>query len=288
MPDVTDQELQTLRQVPLFAGLEESQLRDLRNLMNPRTFAPAHVIIREGEQGDYCYVILEGHVQFSILDAANQELILGEAGDGGFFGELSMLTGEARSARVRALSQVKALALSREVLLNFLRQHPGAAIEVLQVLAHRLHRTDTLLRQSVTPNVNKISDEKATFGQRIADQFAAVMGSWKFIIVQSVILLTWVTLNVTLPEDKRWDPYPFILLNLALSFQAAYSAPIIMMSQNRAADKDRLVADIDHQVNVKAEVKTGVILSRLDDLERSIHHTQSEMLAVLKQRGGSE
>jgi uncharacterized membrane protein len=89
-----------------------------------------------------------------------------------------------------------------------------------------------------------------------------------------------VVLNVT-AWVRQWDPYPFILLNLALSFQAAYAAPIIMMSQNRAAAKDRLSADIDHQVNIKAEVRTGLIMTRLDDLEREMHYLHAEQLKLL-------
>ena len=100
--------------------------------------------------------------------------------------------------------------------------------------------------------------EQLTFGQRVADKVAATMGSWPFIIVQSGILLIWIILNVTAFINK-WDPYPFILLNLALSFQAAYAAPFIMMSQNRQQDIDRKEAENDHQINVKAELEIELL-----------------------------
>jgi uncharacterized membrane protein len=130
-------------------------------------------------------------------------------------------------------------------------------------------------------NVNAVAAEQMTLGDRVADGVATTMGSWRFIIIQSCILLVWITLNV-FGWIVRWDPYPFILRNLALSFEAAYAAPIIMMSQNRAADKDRLVAEIDHQVNVKAEVKTGQIMSRLDDMEREMHFLHAELLRHIR------
>ena len=85
-----------------------------------------------------------------------------------------------------------------------------------------------------------------------------------------------------IPSLPHWDEYPFIFLNLALSFQAAYAAPIIMMSQNRSSDKDRLAAEIDHQVNIKAEVKTGLIMARLDDIERSMHFLHHEQCSLLQ------
>ena len=89
------------------------------------------------------------------------------------------------------------------------------------------------------------------------------MGSWAFIIIQSIILAFWITLNIV-AYINHWDPYPFILLNLALSFQAAYAAPIIMMSQNRQAAKDRLMAEQDYEVNLKAEDELKSIMSHLE------------------------
>lgn len=277
-------DIATLKQVPLFSGMDDEELGGVRGIMDENVFAPGQVIIREGEPGDYFYVITKGSVQYLTSDARGQELVLDEAGPGAFFGELSMLTGQPRAVRVRAVDEVATLALDREEFHTFLLSHPHAALDVLSSIGQRLYRADAMIRQSVSRNVNVMDQERMTIGQRIADGFAATMGSWPFIIVQSIILAIWVTLNCV-AWIKQWDPYPFILLNLALSFQAAYAAPIIMMSQNRAADKDRLSAEIDHQVNVKAEVKTGLIMSRLDDLERGMHFLHNEHMQMLKGMG---
>jgi uncharacterized membrane protein len=107
-----------------------------------------------------------------------------------------------------------------------------------------------------------------TTGQRIADTVASTMGSWRFIIIQSTILLLWIVLNVT-AYIQRWDPYPFILLNLALSFQAAYAAPFIMMSQNRQQDIDRRAAETDYQINIKAELEIELLHQKLDKLRET-------------------
>lgn len=104
-----------------------------------------------------------------------------------------------------------------------------------------------------------------TIGQKIADTVAATMGSWNFIIIQSLILCVWIVLNVT-TYVKQWDPYPFILLNLALSFQAAYAAPFIMMSQNRQQDIDRKQAENDYQINIKAELEIELLHQKIDAL----------------------
>ncbi len=118
-------------------------------------------------------------------------------------------------------------------------------------------------RHPPVKNINKLHEQDFTRGQQIADNLAAVMGSWTFIIIQSIILMCWITLNVV-AWINHWDPYPFILLNLALSFQAAYAAPIIMMSQNRQAAKDRLMAEQDYVVNIKAEDEVKSIMAHLE------------------------
>jgi uncharacterized membrane protein len=111
-------------------------------------------------------------------------------------------------------------------------------------------------------NVNEIIDEKLTLGQKTADNVARVVGSWTFIIVQSAILVVWVVLNVV-AWIRHWDPYPFILMNLFLSLQAAYTAPVIMMSQNRSAVRDRIEAHQDFLVNQKTEEEVRAILTHL-------------------------
>lgn len=125
-----------------------------------------------------------------------------------------------------------------------------------------------------------------TLGQRIADLVASNMGSWRFIIIQSAILIVWIILNIT-AYVERWDPYPFILLNLALSFQAAYAAPFIMMSQNRQQDVDRQKAENDFQVNVKAELEIELLHQKIDQLRETevvqLSAAVNELAALLKQ-----
>ena len=117
-------------------------------------------------------------------------------------------------------------------------------------------------------NASRKKAPQLTAGQRIADMVAATMGSWRFIIIQSCILLAWIALNIT-AWVNHWDPYPFILLNLALSFQAAYAAPFIMMSQNRQQDVDRAEAENDYRINVKAELEIELLHEKLDLLRDS-------------------
>jgi uncharacterized membrane protein len=124
-----------------------------------------------------------------------------------------------------------------------------------------------------------------TVGQKVADTVAATMGSWRFIIIQSAILIFWITANLT-AWINHWDPYPFILLNLALSFQAAYAAPFIMMSQNRQQDIDRLAAKSDYDINIKAELEIELLHQKLDALRENevlnLTKTVSELTEMLR------
>ena len=141
--------------------------------------------------------------------------------------------------------------------------------------ARRQQRTEGLRVAPLTP------------GQKIADSVAATMGSWPFIIVQTSILALWITFNIV-GWIEHWDPYPFILLNLALSFQAAYAAPFIMMSQNRQQDIDRQHAAADFRINVKAELEIELLHEKLDALrdKEVLSLTQSiQSLTALLERG---
>ncbi len=116
---------------------------------------------------------------------------------------------------------------------------------------------------------HEVHTKDRTFGQRVADSTARVVGSWPFIIVQTVLVGAWVLLNVT-AWIQRWDPYPFILLNLMFSVQAAYAAPILMMSQNRQAERDRYQAQADFNTNVKAECEIEDLQARLGGIEATL------------------
>jgi uncharacterized membrane protein len=151
------------------------------------------------------------------------------------------------------------------------RTNPLAAV---QTIRRQLHEAEEKLLSDLREMRRRIRttqdpaakpEEQLTVGQRVADHVAATMGSWRFIIIQSVILAVWIVLNVTAYVQK-WDPYPFILLNLALSFQAAYAAPFIMMAQNRQQDIDRKEAQHDHQINIKAELEIELLHQKIDQL----------------------
>lgn len=157
---------------------------------------------------------------------------------------------------------------------------PEQEQKVIRHFADRLH---------ITYNTNRRFQDELTFGQRLADRVATFGGSWTFILIFSVILLSWVVLNsfILAYRGKAFDPYPYILLNLFLSMIAALQAPVIMMSQNRQAMKDRLDAAHDYEINLKAELEIMALHEKLDTLKeqqwRELIFLQQEQIRLLTQ-----
>jgi uncharacterized membrane protein len=132
-------------------------------------------------------------------------------------------------------------------------------------------------------NIDQPQDEQLTLGQRLADRVARFGGSWKFISWFAVVLFVWIIINLILTGRSRFDPYPFILLNLLLSCLAAIQAPVIMMSQNRQAARDRLAAAYDYEVNLKAELEIMALHEKLDRLRgEELHRLVSQLEAIVR------
>jgi uncharacterized membrane protein len=142
-------------------------------------------------------------------------------------------------------------------------------------------------RHRVARNIEREFEEQLTLGERVADQVAAFGGSWRFIFLFTGLMAVWMLVNTWLLRQHAFDPYPYILLNLLLSCLAALQAPVIMMSQNRAAEKDRLHAENDYQVNVKAELEIMRLHEKLNELREqdwtALVETQQQQIVLLEQ-----
>jgi len=263
---VTQMTLEALRSVPLFASLDDDAARDLRSLLSDKRVPQNTRLFRKGDMGDAMYLIESGRVRISIRDAEEQEVVLAELAQGDFFGEMSIIDGRQRSADAQVIDDAQLAILSREAFLTFVRSNPDVALEMLSALTDRLRRTDELLRSRVSRNVNEEQAARLTVADRAADLIAEFGGSWKFIILSIALIILWIIFN-TFILIRGFDPAPFAMLNLVLAVIAGMQAPIIMMSQNRQGEKDRLRADLDYQVNLKNELSLAEVLRRLDVLE---------------------
>jgi CRP/FNR family cyclic AMP-dependent transcriptional regulator len=261
-----------LRHASAFQLLDDDELSELAAHVDEVSFAGGQTIFRAGDPGGVMHVLLSGRVEVSILDQDRRRVVLHALGPGEIFGELSLFDGEPRSATVVAVEPTRTSLIDREDLERLFARRPHAALDVLAMLGRRLRATDLLLSERVARNPNEVLDEKATFGDRVADAVARFGGSWSFIFSFAACLAVWVAANTVLLLGRKepFDPYPFILLNLFLSMLAAIQAPVIMMSQNRQDAKDRVRSELDYQVNLKAELGITQLHEKFDRLEQRL------------------
>jgi uncharacterized membrane protein len=271
-PDVRHEEL--LSNIPLFESLTPEELRALARRLEDAWFEAGDVIFRQGDSGDSLFIVEEGAVEISFGEGKTR-VSLASLFPGQYFGELSLFDGAPRSATATAVKKSNLIRLDRDDLVDFVNKTPSAALRIIAEMGERLRQTNELMSRQVSRNVLEEAEEALTIGQRVADRVAAFGGSWPFIFLFGGMMVVWMGLNIL--GLASYDPYPFILLNLCLSTLAALQAPIIMMSQNRQSSKDKLLAENDYQVNLKAEMEIEALLrgqaellARIAVIERTI------------------
>ncbi len=258
--------IESIRSVPLFASLDDEAAVRLRSLLTVREVAAETPLFRTGDRGDAMFLIERGRVRISVKDKDQQQIILAELARGDFFGEMSIIDGKTRSADATVIEDARFAILSRENFMTFIESNPIVTLEMLSAAFDRLRRTDELLQQRVSRNANDEEKKRMTLSDRMADLLAEFGGSWKFIGVSLALIVGWIIFNSWILV-RGFDPAPYQMLNLTLAVLAGLQAPIIMMSQNRQTEKDRLRADLDYQVNLKNELSLIEVLRRLDVIE---------------------
>ena len=281
------EEAQSLARVPLFKRLEPHELEHLAEEIDQVNYKAGETIFNEHDRGDALYILEEGNVRIWVYDDDVKEVTLAQLKPGDFFGELAVLDRGERTSSATAVTDIHLHRLSSDDFQKFLTDHPDAAIDVICEIAQRMRQTNLLVSQRASRNINVEMEAKSTIGQRIADRVASFGGSWTFIIIYLTFLVGWMAFNTfvlarygltpTSPDGKQFDPYPYILLNLMLSMTAALQAPIIMMSQNRAAEKDRLAAEQDFKVNLKSELMLEELIRKQRERDAQMDHLNNAL-----------
>jgi len=253
---------EVLRQVPLFALLDDDETAVLAAQVELKAFAPRQRIWKIGDSDGHAYVVVSGAVRVTTVDEDHQEVVVDEPARGEFFGFASMLEQTSHQTNAIALEETVCVEVDRHDIAILLERKPHAGMDMLTVLGRQFHASQQLVRVRAARNPNEVIEEEETLGERVADHVASFGGSWTFITAFAVALATYTTLSI-LMRDRSWDPYPFILLNLFLSMLAAIQAPIIMMSQNRQDKKDRLRSELDFDVNRRAESEIQGLANKL-------------------------
>src|ERR1700746_2023541 len=266
-------DLEVLKNVPLFALLDEEERAVLAEQIGLTRFAARQRIYKRGEAATRAYVVLSGAVRISTVDEDQQEVVVDQPGTGEFFGFASMIDQTPHQTSAVALEETVCVEIERNDIMVLLQRKPHAGMDLLAALGRQIHAAQQLVRSRSARNPNEGIEEQATFGNHVADVVASFRAPWSCILCCLGFLAVYVCANVSLGH-VAWDPYPFILLNLFLSMLAAIQAPIIMMSQNRQDAKDRVRSELDYEVNRRAAAdiqglarKVNLLGEQTSDLE---------------------
>lgn len=262
---------QMLDGVALFEQLDEEDRRSLAEVIDLRPVAAGETLFKAGDSGDSLYVVQTGQVELFIKDTAGQKIVLTVADHGDVFGELSMLDHGARTATALALTDCELLELDRDDLLLVFRKSPEAAMGMLAAMGHMTRKADALLRTRVSRNANEEAEEQRGLVLRIADWVSWFSGSMQFLAIHALWFVAWILLNTGELGVKAFDPFPYGLLTMIVSLEAIFLSCIVLISQNRQAEKDRVRSDIEYEVNVKAELEVAHLHEKTDQIYAEMH-----------------
>jgi uncharacterized membrane protein len=258
-----------LEEIEFFQMLGEDDRRALAEVVDLVRLGDGDMLFRAGEPGESLYLVRSGEVEIFINDNVGQKITLGTAGPSDFFGEIALLDAGPRTATAIALQASELIALDRDDLLLLFQRKPDAALHMLAAMGRMTRKADQLLRTRVSRNVNDEVEEHLTVVQRAADWLAWFSGSILFLAIHAVWFGFWIVLNVGLvniPGLSGFDPFPFGLLTMIVSLEAIFLSTFVLISQNRQVEKDKVRADIEYDVNIKAEMEVGNLHEKTDHL----------------------
>jgi uncharacterized membrane protein len=274
--------------VELFEHLTDEDRRSLAEVIDRRPLKAGETLFQAGEPGDSLFVVQAGEVELFIKDTAGQKIVLTNAGRGEIFGELSLLDQGARTATAVALDDSELLELDRDDLLLLFQKTPAAALGLLAAMGHMTRKADALLRTRVSRNANEEAEEQRGLVLRIADWVSWFSGSMLFLAIHGVWFIAWILINTGSIGIKAFDPYPYGLLTMIVSLEAIFLSCIVLISQNRQAEKDRVRSDIEYEVNIKAELEVAHLHEKTDRIYSEMHeHFAKMQKAMASMRGTS-
>ena len=241
-----------LRNVPLFALLDDEEAAVLAGQVEVRNFAVRQRIYKMGDPSGRAYILVSGSVRVTTVDEDHQEVVVDEPATGEFFGFASMLDQTPHQTNATALEATVCIEMDRHDIAVLLERKPHAGMDMLAVLGRQFHGAQQLVRLRSTRNPNEVIEKESTLGERIADSVARFGGSWAFIITFLAVLVVYSAANIVLGR-KAWDPYPFILLNLFLSMLAALQGAILLIAAKRMDAISAAMAEHDYRTNVQAK-----------------------------------
>jgi CRP-like cAMP-binding protein len=229
------------------------------------------MIFSEGDQGGSMYVVASGEVELFLEDLAGERIVLRFVQSGQFFGELSPLDNEPRSASAKAVENTRLLIISQEHLYRLIESHPAAAIHLMQILTQRLRSTTSLMQERTIRNANVEVAIAMTFGERLSDFMVRLVSNIYFIALSVVIFSAWVIVNLGLVSGLLpFDPKPFGLLSTTVAVEAIFLTLCVLLTQKAQAQREKVRNDVEYEVNLRAGADVRALSRQVDNLQELI------------------
>jgi uncharacterized membrane protein len=274
-----------LGEVPMFAELDPKERTILAERVDLENMVEGETLFEYGDPGDWMGIVLAGSVEMSVKIKTGENVFLELAERGDFFGEISLLDGGSRSARAVCKEAGQLIVVDRGDLDELLRMRPAAALNLLTATGKRLRANAAVLRNTAARNTYDVAEARQNIIQRAADWVANFSGSLSFLIIHIVLFAVYILLNVGLFKWGNFDTFPFGLLTMVVSLEAIILSTLLLYSQNRQAARDRVRADIEYEVNLKAELQIQHLHEKVDQIHAQILTRLDEISPKRKHAG---
>jgi CRP-like cAMP-binding protein len=260
-------DLTLLSEVPLFERLDDSEKQVLADQLDEMSFAAGSHIFNRGDPGGSIYIVSMGEVEIYLEDSTGSKIVFETAKRGDFFGELSLLDGDPRSASALAVQDTRILRVDRADLALLFKARPDAAMDILTVMGRRLREADQLLRVRPVSSPNEAVDEQSTWILKLADFVAAFSGTFTFLSLHVVWFTLWIMATLgKIPGVHPWDEYPFGFLTMVVSLEAIGLSCLVLISQSRQGAKEKIRSDVEYSANIRAGLEVTQLHVKIDAL----------------------
>jgi uncharacterized membrane protein len=259
-----------LAEVPLFSLLSDDDRAVLCKQIDVENHPKGHELFAYGDPGDSMMVVVKGEVELFVKNKTGERTLLETVKPGDFFGEITLLDQGPRTASAVCATDVELLVVDREDLDELFRKNPSSALTILAATGKRLRTTATFIRNTATRNENEVVEDNRTLVMRVADWIADFSGSLPFLFIHLGIFFVWIITNVHLFKWGDYDPFPFGLLTMVVSLEAIILSVFVLLSQNRQIERERVRANIEYDVNLKAELQIQQLHEKLDGMNATL------------------
>jgi uncharacterized membrane protein len=260
-----------LANISLFQQLDDDERGVLASAMLERPAKAGEVLFKTGDPGDSMFIVQSGKVELYVKDKAGQKIVLHVSEPGEFFGELSLLDGGSRTATGNVVEDGTLLVLDREDLQQLFRKRPDAALDMLAAMGRMTRKANALLQARVSRNVNEqVEQARDNIVMRTADWVANYSGSISFLVLHVIIFAAYIVYNSVFEPPYSFDPFPFNFLTMTVSLEAIILSTLLLFSGNRQGARDRIRADIEYEVNLKAELEVAHLHEKTDQMHEEM------------------